>query len=226
MLLRENLTSLGRLASGLAHEFGNPLTTISSTAQLLKRRSDDEFVREKAEVIDGHVKRLSRLSRRLVDMAFPTRPKISVFDPHETIRDTLQVARLDRRLGKMEIEIAAEDPDLRVRADEGAFHIILLNLLFNASDAMGGDGRIVLTTRRSDLGAEIRVVDEGPGIPEEIRSRIFAPFFTTKETGEGTGIGLPISCRLARAAGGELNLERTGNGGTTFLLVLDTPEAS
>ncbi|MEN8150351.1 MAG: HAMP domain-containing sensor histidine kinase [Planctomycetota bacterium] len=225
MILKENLTLLGRLASGVAHEFGNPLTTISSTAQLLRRRrAEDEFVTEKVRVIEAHVQRLSRLSRQLVDMAFPRRPEVTVFDPHPAIRDTLQVARLDRRLRNMEIDVATAEPDLRVRSDEGALHMILANLLFNAADAMGGEGTITVTTGRSELGAEIRVVDRGPGIPEEIRSRIFAPFFTTKEAGEGTGIGLPVSCRLARAVGGELNLERSDAGGSTFLLLLDTPE--
>ncbi len=225
LILKENLTSLGRLASGLAHEFGNPLTTISSVAQLLRRRRrDDDFVREQAEVIEAHVKRLSRLNRQLVDLAFPRRPKMEVFDVHEALEDTVRLAWLDRRLRDVEIERDLAGGPLRVRADAGAFHLILLNLLFNAADAMEGKGKVTLETRIGDLGAEIRVRDTGPGVPEEIRSRIFAPFFTTKEPGAGTGIGLTVSCRLARAIGGELNLERSGERGSSFLLLLSLAE--
>jgi len=225
MILKENLTSLGRLASGVAHEFGNPLTTISSVAQLLRRRrKDDEFVCEQAAVIQAHVARLSRISRLMVDLAFPRRPKISEFDVHATLTDTLQVARLDRRMKKVEVDLDVEEGPLVVRADEGAVNLILLNLLFNAADAMDGEGRITITTTLTDLGVELRISDTGPGIPEEIRSRVFAPFFTTKEAGSGTGLGLSISCRLARACGGELNLGRADGVGANFLLLLSLPE--
>jgi signal transduction histidine kinase len=225
MILKENLTSLGRLASGVAHEFGNPLTTISSIAQLLRRRrKDDEFVTEQAGIIEAHVKRLSRVARQLVDLAFPKRPEITVFDVNRALDDTLLVARLDPRLKDVDLELDRAEGELRVTADEGGTHLVLLNLLFNAADAMEGSGALRISTRLSDLGVEVRVADTGPGIPEEIRSRVFAPFFTTKEAGAGTGLGLSISCRLARAMGGELNLVRSGPAGSCFLLLLNHAE--
>ncbi|MEW6744316.1 MAG: HAMP domain-containing sensor histidine kinase [Planctomycetota bacterium] len=227
MLLQENLTSLGRLAGGVAHELGNPLNTISSIAQLLRRRrKDDAFVREQAATIEAHVARLSRLSRILVDLAFPKKPKMAVFDVRKTLEETLRVARLDQRLKNAEARVDTPSELLRVEADEGAVHLILLNLLFNAADAVADkEGHITIAARRGDLGVEVRVIDNGPGIPKENRSRIFAPFFTTKEPGKGTGVGLTISCRLARAVGGELNLESSGPEGSCFLLCLSTPES-
>jgi len=225
LMIQENLASLGRLASGVAHEFGNPLTTISSISQLLaRRRKDDDFVRQQAETIGEHVHRLSRLSRLLVDLAFPGRPEISTFDLGDVLADTVRTARLDSRVRGIEIDVEVPPEGIRVRADRGAVHLIVLNLLFNAADAMEEDGRVTLSVDDGDLGTEVRVTDVGPGIPEEIRSRVFSPFFTTKEPGRGTGLGLSISCRLARATGGELYLERTSEDGTCFLLILGPPE--
>jgi two-component system NtrC family sensor kinase len=225
LVLQENLASLGRLASGVAHEFGNPLTTISSIAQLLaRRRKGDDFVRQQAESIRAHVQRLSRLSRLLVDLAFPGRPEITAFDLGTVLSDTTRMARLDSRVRGVEIDLELPPDGIRVRADRGAVHLIVLNLLFNAADAMDGEGRLTISVDDGELGTEIRVTDEGPGIPEEIRSQVFSPFFTTKEPGRGTGLGLSISCRLARATGGELYLERSGEDGTCFLLILGPPE--
>jgi len=225
LILQENLVSLGRIASGVAHEFGNPLTTISSIAELLaRRRKDDEFVRQHAESIGGHVRRLSRLSRLLVDLAFPGRPEITTFDLGSVLADTVRMARLDSRVRDVEIEIELPPAGIRVRADRGAVHLIVLNLLFNAADAMGEGGRVTISVDDGDLGTEVRVTDIGPGIPQKIRSQVFSPFFTTKEPGRGTGLGLSISCRLARATGGELYLEKSDEDGTCFLLILGPPE--
>jgi signal transduction histidine kinase len=224
-IVQENLASLGRLASGVAHEFGNPLTTISSIAQLIaRRRKDDEFVRKHAESITEHVRRLSRLSRLLVDLAFPGRPEISTFDLGDALGDTVRMASLDQRVREIEIDLDVPEAGLKIRSDRGAIHLIVLNLLLNAADALEGAGRVTISARLGELGTEIRVTDDGPGIPQEIRSQIFSPFFSTKEPGRGTGLGLSISCRLARAAGGELNIESSDEEGTCFLLALGEPE--
>jgi signal transduction histidine kinase len=224
-IVQENLASLGRLASGVAHEFGNPLTTISSIAQLMARRCrDDEFVRKHSESIIEHVNRLSRLSRLMVDLAFPGRPEISTFDLGDALADTIRMARLDQRVGEVDIDLDLPPEGLRIRSDRGAVHLILLNLLLNAADALEGSGRVTVSARVGDLGTEIRVADDGPGIPRPIQGQVFSPFFSTKEPGRGTGLGLSISCRLARAAGGELNIESSGEEGTCFLLALGEPE--
>jgi C4-dicarboxylate-specific signal transduction histidine kinase len=141
---------------------------------------------------------------------------------------------LERQFAKHGVKLEARGLDAAPRALAKLHPVeqVLINLLTNARDAvaerMGTDpthtGKILVTARAADGFVELRVTDNGAGIPDTLRSRIFDPFFSTKETGKGMGLGLSISFSIAHSFGGELLLESTSSTGTTFVLRL--PEAN
>ena len=226
LLFREHLASLGRLAAGIAHELGNPLTGISSIVQLVKRRKkDDEFVVEQLNLIHEEINRLSRLSRQLVDLARPEDAGITIFNINMTLQKAYQIARLDRRLKKHKVTISDSEKTILVRGNEDAAIQIIMNLLFNGSDAMEEPGEIYIDVSSGNDGSiEIRVRDSGKGIPEEIQKKIFDPFFSSKGLAGGTGLGLSVSHSLARSFSGSLTLEKSDSQGTIFLLKIPSVE--
>ena len=218
--LRENLAALGRLAAGVAHELGNPLTGISSIVQLVKRRKkEDPFVVEQLDLVQAEIERLARLSRQMVDLARPASANRNVFDISVSIQRAHQIAHLDRKLKKRVVKLPPVDQMILVQANEDAIIQILMNLFFNAADATDDNGIITVDLKNGTNGfAELRVTDNGSGIPEEMLHHIFNPFFTAKREGEGVGLGLSVSHSLARSFRGELILESSNANGTTFLL--------
>lgn len=220
LLLRENLASLGRLAAGVAHELGNPLTGISSIVQLVKRRKkDDAFVVEQLNLVQDEIDRLARLSRQMVDLARPENTSTAAFNIKSSLKKAYQIARLDRKLKKRIIKLPSNDDPIIVRANEDAVIQIIMNLLFNAADFTAENGLITFDLKVNEEGmVELRVTDDGVGIPKEHQPRIFDPFFTGKKMGDGTGLGLSVSHSLARSFQGELILESSNADGTVFLL--------
>ncbi|MBU1881193.1 HAMP domain-containing protein, partial [bacterium] len=218
--LRENLAALGRLAAGVAHELGNPLTGISSIVQLVKKRKkDDAFVVEQLDLVQTEIQRLARLARQMVDLARPESDSQSIFDVNVSIQKAFQIARLDRKLKERVITLQPKDKFILVQANEDAIIQIVMNLLFNAADVTQDKGNISIDLQRTaNDTVELRVVDDGSGIPDELQKKIFDPFFTAKQQGEGVGLGLSVSHSLARSFQGDLRLESSTPSGSIFLL--------
>ena len=222
LLLRENLASLGRMAAGIAHELGNPLTGISSLVQLVKRRrGDDSFIVEQLNLVHDEINRLTRLTHQMVDLARPEDTGKKNFDIIPSLNKAFQIARLDPKLRKRIVKMPGDAPPVLVEANEDAVIQIVMNLLFNAADFADDNGLITVNLKRGpNAMVEIRVTDNGSGIPEADQPHIFDPFFSGKRSGEGAGLGLSVSHSLARSFHGSLELERSDSGGTTFLLKL------
>ena len=219
----EKMVAVGQLASGLAHEIGTPLNTISGMAEfLLMTGGDNGASREELEAIVVQAKRISHLVQQLLDFSRPTRARRTMVDPHEVLELTLHL--LERSLTASGIEIQLEllaDP-VRLRADPNHLQQVFTNIILNAQQAMPGGGSLRIETRRASLGRvrqlEMRFEDTGPGIPAENRKRIFEPFFTTKEVGKGTGLGLAICYSIVRQHGGSIGAENVPGSGARFLL--------
>jgi two-component system nitrogen regulation sensor histidine kinase GlnL len=201
----ETLAAVGRMAVGLAHEIRNPLSAIQGAVQLMKREwGEDPRLAEYAGVLQAEVGRVNRIIEMLLDLGRPV-----------TLRPVpLNLHQLLERVALLSTEMAAErgvaivrryDPSLPpILADEDRIVQVFHNLVRNAIEAMPGGGRVTLVTRVSlnplfakvDLGqgprsmVEVQVLDEGPGIPEADRARLFTPFFTTKDRGFGLGLAL------------------------------------
>jgi len=217
------LAAIGTLAAGVTHEARNLLTGSLGFAQLLREKAQEpETVRDMARTIEGELRRcvdvvagFLKLSRSGME---PTR-ELSIVELVAPV-ERLVAHSVGQRGCCLRVQLAAELPNVLGRASD--LHRVLINLVMNAADAAHMQGvQIVLSARLSaDGNVELRVSDDGPGVPDAIAERIFEPFFSTKHAGEGTGLGLAISRSIAEAHGGRLSLERTLTPGASFNLTL------
>ena len=230
----QRLSVLGRFAGGVAHDFNNVLTAVMGYARLL--RSDFETEGRGLEELDGidqAAKRAAALSRQLLIFSRRDESKASAFRLSELARDNERI--LKRIVGDgFSIVVRALDVDDAVVADKGRLEHAIINLVANARDAMPNGGRIVVATGVQRAQAElpgalepvpagdwayIEVQDEGTGIPEDARGKIFQPFFTTKPADRGTGLGLSTVVGIVRQAGGRIAMESALGKGTTMRLL-------
>jgi two-component system, NtrC family, sensor histidine kinase HydH len=225
MQAQARLAALGQMAAGLAHEVKNPLSAIKGAAQLLGEPSNghapDEASSEFLAIILEEVDRLDRVVRSVLNYARPSQGDPGLIDVNTVVDQTLRLLASDREGGcEYETELST---DLRsVRADAEQLRQVLLNLIRNAAQAMGGRGTITITTRNrvesAEPSVEIAVTDRGPGITPEVRPHLFVPFFTTHA--QGTGLGLAISERIVQEMGGRIEVLTAIGAGSTFSVQL------
>jgi signal transduction histidine kinase len=228
---RDRLAALGEMAAGLAHEIRNPLSSIKGAVQLLEPPAgaggDDELV----GIIVDEVNRLDGVVRQFLDYARPLRMQSQSADVNELVRRTLRLLKARDIPETVVIDEQLDEGLGPVACDPDQLRQVLLNLALNAVQAMEGQGTLTVRTARprgrdwraqasgsAPEGVELRVGDTGPGMAEEVRSRLFIPFFTTKE--KGTGLGLAICQRIVKAHGGTLRVESRLGEGTTFIIRL------
>jgi len=222
----EKLAALGRLSAGVAHEIGNPLTSISSFAQLLRELTTDEFTQNSLDIINKHIQRITDIVRKMSTFARADSLNIQYVQLNDVLQSTLDLVRLDKRM-KNTIEILVSfDPDLpKTMVDEGQMSQVFINIIFNALDAMPEGGRLSITTRQ-DHGEsgkdsiQIEFADSGIGISKQEFEKIFDPFYTTKEVGKGTGLGLSVSYNIIKRFNGEIKVESGDGKGTIFTIIL------
>jgi signal transduction histidine kinase len=223
----EKLSAVGELASGVAHEINNPLTTILGQAQLLLGRTDVPLpVRERVEMMADEASRAARIVQNLLLFARhypPERRPCAISDQVERVL-ALKRYQLDRDKVRVLTEFTTCPP---VWADENKIQQVLLNLVQNAHQALlrqTGDRVLTLRVRPRGPRVVIEVIDNGPGIPADALPRIFDPFFTTKPPGEGSGLGLSVSYGIVGQHGGRLYAENRPEGGAAFIVELPTGE--
>ena len=222
----EKLAALGRLSAGIAHEIGNPLTSISSFAQLLREMTTDEFTQNSLDIINKHIQRITDIVRKMSTFARADSLNIQYVQLNDVLQSTLDLVRLDKRM-KNTIEILVSfDPDLpKTMVDEGQMSQVFINIILNALDAMPDGGSLSITTRqdRGDSGKDfirIEFADTGIGIAKQEFEKIFDPFYTTKEVGKGTGLGLSLSYNIIKRFNGEIKVASENGKGTIFTIIL------
>lgn len=222
------LASIGRLAAGIAHEIGNPITGISSLAQNLRYDTDSPEVLETAKQIQHLTDRISRIVTSLVGFAHGGRHVNSVaFTPvvlAELADEALHLINLARSGEDVEYRNQCP-PELRVVGDTQRLVQVLVNLLNNARDASPGGGVVIIDAYPEGHGVNLTVTDQGPGIDAEIRDHLFEPFTTTKAPGEGTGLGLPLVYSIVAEHHGQIHIDSPPPGrdrGTRIRLWLPT----
>ena len=222
----EKLASLGRLAAGVAHEIGNPLTSISTFAQLLREMATDEFSQKSLDIINNHIQRITDIVRHMSTFARADSLKIRSVQLNDVLRSTLDLMRLDKRM-KNTIEILSFfDPNLpQTMIDEGQVSQVFMNIILNALDAMPEGGKLTVTTRqeRNESGKDsivIELADTGIGIAGQDLEKIFDPFYTTKEVGTGTGLGLSLSYNIVKRFKGDIRVDSEVGRGTIFTITL------
>jgi two-component system NtrC family sensor kinase len=222
----DKLAALGRLSAGIAHEIGNPLTSISSFAQMLSEMSTDEFTQNSLEIINKHIQRITDIVRRMSTFSRADSLNIQYVQLNDILQSTLDLVRLDKRM-KTTIDIQVSlAPDLpKTMADEGQMSQVFINIILNALDAMPERGKLIITSRlvRDELGKDlilIEFIDTGIGISTQELEKIFDPFYTTKAVGQGTGLGLSLSYNIIKRYNGDIRVESESGKGTKFTIVL------
>ncbi len=221
----ERLASLGRLASGIAHEIRNPLSSIKGFAQYfqgkLKPPSQD---RGYADIMIKEVERLDRVIAGLLDFARPKEPHLESVAIKEILDHSLTLLQSDLQEKQIEVERHYDDGDINLNIDRDQITQAFLNIFKNSLESMemGGKLRITLGPDRKRRMIEIRVSDTGCGISRENLSRIFDPFFSTKK--KGTGLGLAITLKIIENHRGEIVVDSSEGKGTTFRILFPGDE--
>lgn len=238
LVSNEKMAELGMLSIGMVHEINSPLSVIASASQMILREGElSEFVQEMVERIGEEARRLSQLTRGLLSFAREEEGTAEEIDINRIVRDVMAFLKYEAQ--KRSIDVV-EDLDHRipaVRVDANKLKQVLINLVMNAIQAMPEGG--TLRVSASFVGAglapaqsgypqgvplqdfvKICVADTGPGIPNEKLPLIFEPFYTTKEPGKGTGLGLFITKNIVRALKGTIKVESEAGKGSSFIVLL------
>lgn len=223
------MASLGKLAAGVAHEINNPLSIIRESAGWIRDIINDgelgespavDDLQEAADDIDRHVERARTVTHRMLGFARRMEPMQDDVDLNMLARQTISFLENEIRHRNIEVECRF-DPELPlITTDSNQVQQVVLNLLENAIDAIGGEGIIEVVTRRDGEDVAMDIKDSGDGIAEEHLAKVFDPFFTTKPTGEGTGLGLSIVYSTLKKLGGAISVSSERGIGTTFTISL------
>ena len=229
----DRLTTVGKLASGIAHELGTPLNVVSGRAKLIADHEvEGAEVVKSARIVVEQAHRMTALIRQLLDFARPRAlQKAPVNVTTLSARVCELVATIAKKHGVTLVPPPADD-DLRVEADDGQLTQVITNLVVNAIQAVPAGGKVEIVARTVEqvpppyVGGThqqwmaIEVRDEGTGMDDTTRQRIFEPFFTTKEVGDGTGLGLSVSWGIVREHGGWIDVASKLGTGSTFTVYL------
>ena len=216
----EKLAVIGQLAAGVAHEIGNPLTSISSLVQILQRRNRDQFMNEQLANIKENIDRITKIVRELVDFSRPPSYETAIQDITDIIKTALGIVKYDKRIRKVKFDTDLKPylPHVNVAADQ--LLQVFVNILINALDAIQGDGIISVKSGSDIKNVFVEIGDNGCGMDEVTLEKIFDPFFTTKDVGKGTGLGLSVSYGIINRYHGEIRVKSRMNEGSKFTIVL------
>ena len=216
VLHQEKMAAFGLLAAGIAHEVGNPLTSISAILQMLELRDIDPYTRDRLELVHGQTERIGTILRELVIFSRPASVEQSRFAITAVIDEALRIARYYQGGKNRQIvaEVGETVPILHGIRDQ--FVQIIFNLMLNAIDATGKNGRILVSADIIEDQLQLAVADNGTGITLENQSRLFQPYFTTKK--QGTGLGLFVIRRIVEAHSGDFHVESELGHGSRFVV--------
>jgi len=231
ILRSERLSSIGRLAAGVAHEVGNPIGAILGYTSLLARHTqDDDEATDYLCRMEKEITRIDAIVRELLDFSRPSTASSTPVDINALIMESVSFFSHQKIMASIELETHLAQNMETVWADPDQLKQVLINLMFNACDAMEDGGTLTIAAscipspeggaagaeeRRADM-IDIAVSDTGKGIAASELDKIFHPFYTTKPPGKGTGLGLAISLRIVESFRGTIRVESVEDKGTTF----------
>jgi two-component system sensor histidine kinase HydH len=219
VLRAEQMNAVGQLAAGAAHELRNPLTSIKMLVQAgLERTEKRDLPAGHLALIEREIRRMERCLQGFLDFARPPRPECRLLDPATIVEQSFALLAGRARQQGVELHFHQPPEPLRVEADAGQLHQLLVNLALNALDVMPEGGTLDVHLGATDGQVELRVEDSGPGIAPELLPRLFQPFVSTKET--GLGLGLVVAQRIAESHQGTLAAANRPAGGACFTLRL------
>jgi len=221
MMLQEKMASIGRLSAGIAHEINNPLTTVLTTAMLLQEDLDPSnplFLELKT--ISDETLRCRKIVKGLLDFARQSKPEKKQNDINTIVAESLMLTKKQAAFADVTLAQALTPDIPRIHVDKGQIQQAVINLIINAVEASQPGDRVMVTTglTQSNRNVKIEVSDKGHGIDEETIARIFDPFFTLKEA--GNGLGLSITHGIIEQHGGTIDVNSNPNEGTRFTIRL------
>ncbi|GJQ33565.1 MAG: hypothetical protein HBSAPP04_24040 [Ignavibacteriaceae bacterium] len=223
----QKMESIGTLAAGVAHEVGNPLASISALAQIIQRSTEDEFIKEKLELIKKQITRISKIIRDLVDFSRPSNYELKSTDIGLALKEAIEIVMVGKK---------AKDIAFKYNHMEGyviplvsdQIQQVFVNMLINSVDAIL-EMKEKYADHRGEISAEtyvegsyliVELSDNGVGIPQDKHAKIFEPFYTTKAVGKGTGLGLWVSYGIVKSFQGDIKIDSKPGRGTTFKISL------
>ncbi len=217
----DRLASIGRLAAGVAHEIGNPVTAIASLAQLLREEVADEGIGESVDTILEQTRRITSILRTLSDFAHGSeaRARVETVDLRTVAEDAIHLVQLSERGKKVSFSCHCEDR-LNVLGNPQQLSQVLVNLLTNACDASRPGEEVSVSAVHEGDVVRIMVADNGEGMDEEVQDLVFEPFFTTKGPGQGTGLGLAVVYRILEQHRGQIEIDSRSGEGTRISVFL------
>jgi len=221
LLQSEKLATIGQMAAGIAHELNTPLTYIMGNLELLELQELTPAQREMLSSIARGSERIRTLAARLLGFSRPAREEMAPLSINDVVERTLELCQYQIASGRVSLAkaLAADLP--RVLGVSNQLEMALINLVVNAVHAMGEKGgTLAVATRRRGDDVEISVKDEGPGIPDKVRTSLFEPFVTTKPEGKGTGLGLSTVLMVVERHNGHIDFDSEESRGTTFRITL------
>ncbi len=241
LIRSEKLASVGRLAAGVAHEIGNPVGAILGyTEMLLKGEAKKKERQELLSRIEAEINRVNKFVRDLLDLARPSETSMEEVDVKQVVEDSISLLSSQKVLDGIEVNLELRDGIPPITANRDRLQQVMVNLVLNAADAMPEGGRLIINANckmknekcKQDNDSEepllqsernfieIIVSDIGKGVSRDDLSKIFDPFYTTKEPGKGTGLGLAICQMIIESFGGSIGLESKKGEGTRVRIML------
>lgn len=221
MLQSAKLASIGEMAAGIGHEINNPLNNILSYATLIERDlpADKKALLDDIHGLRNEAQRAGKIVKGILNFARQLPPEYTEFDLHVWLKDTMLLAQAQAHKYHVRL-IIGETPDIHLHGDRNQLQQVLVNLLMNAIQASTAGDTITVSALADDKHITITVSDQGTGIKETDRDKIFDPFFSTKGVGEGSGLGLSISIGIMQYHHGQLKLENNQRGGVDAMMIL------
>nr|MDA3862102.1 PAS domain S-box protein [Melioribacteraceae bacterium] len=216
----EKLAVIGQLAAGVAHEIGNPLTSISALVQLLQRKSDNENLTDQLITIKDNIDRISKIVRELVDFSRPPGEDKELLQINDVVQTAVGIVKYDKRVKNVEFKTHFSKGLPTLLAVPDQLLQVYVNILINALDAINGEGKITVRTYLEDVYICTDIKDNGCGMTQNTKDKIFNPFYTTKEVGKGTGLGLSVSYGIIKKLRGKILVESKISEGSMFTIKL------
>jgi len=218
--LSRRLAAIGRLTSGVGHEVKNPINAIVVHLELLRNKldsSDDRALRH-LEIIQSEIQRLDRVVQTLVDFSRPVELQLEEQDLRQVISSVLLLASAEFATHNVQVSSLLPQRPVMAKIDADLMKQAVLNVVINGAQSMANGGKLEVRLGSDSRAASISIRDEGEGIPDEVRNKIFDLYFTTKR--EGSGIGLAMTYRILQLHNGQVDVQSQPGSGTTFVLRL------
>jgi PAS domain S-box-containing protein len=223
LVMTDRLASVGELASGIAHELNNPLTSVIGFSQLLMESDVPDSMKEDLNTVYSEAQRAAAIVKNLLTFARKHAPVKQLSQVNTIIEDVLRLRAYEHKVNNIEVDKQLDTALPEIMVDHFQMQQVFLNIIVNAEFAMmeaHGKGKLVIITEKVDGIIKVTFTDDGPGIPKENMKRLFSPFFTTKQVGKGTGLGLSICHGIVSEHGGRIYAESEFGKGATFVVEL------